>query len=125
MQGTVVGLAMVYNTLAHMFLQRACNAKRHRAESTLERVSGHTARPARSCSANAPAVRLHVPGELAALGTAVGAQLTLVRLLAGVRAAVDGQVGAVLEHFPTKFACVVAAVARNDLFARSGVKNSI
>ena len=50
---------------------------------------------------------LHVPGELAALGTGVAAHLTLVRLLPGVGPPVDGQVGAVLEDLTTELAGVI------------------
>ena len=50
---------------------------------------------------------LHVPGELAALGTGVATHITLVRLLSGVRSDVDGQVGSVLENLPAVLAGVI------------------
>ena len=45
----------------------------------------------------------HVSRELAALCTAVGAELTFVRFLPGVGAAVHGQVGTVLEHLQVEY----------------------
>ena len=48
-----------------------------------------------------------MPGELAALGTGVLAHITFVRLLSRVRSDMNGQVGSVLEHFPTIFTGVI------------------
>ena len=82
-----------------MFLQRA----RH--------TEGHLTEPALHDVLPGPAVSLHVPGELAALGTGVGAELTLVRLLPGVRSPVDGQVGTVLENLPAVLAGVLTTTS--------------
>ena len=49
------------------------------------------------------AVGLHVSCELAALCTAVGAELTFVRFLPGVGAAVHSQVRTVLEHLEMEY----------------------
>ena len=67
---------------------------------------------------------LHVPGELAALGTGVGTQLTLVRLLSRVRSPVDCQVGTVLENLPTVLASVLTTTS-NQLLTGGRVKYSV
>ena len=91
------------NAFPHVFLQSAGHTEGHVTEPALESVVTH------------PAVSLHVPGELAALGTGVGAELTLVRLLPGVRSPVDGQVGTVLEHLPAVLASVLTAASNQFL----------
>lgn len=48
-----------------------------------------------------------MPRELAALGARVGTQLTLVRLLTGMTAEMDDQVGAVGEHLVAEAATVL------------------
>ena len=67
---------------------------------------------------------LHVPGELAALGTGVGAELTLVRFLSSVRPPVDRQVGAVLENLPAVLAGVLTTTSNQFLTSR-GVKYGV
>ena len=91
-------------TLAHMLLQRGGYNERHVAIATLEYVLASLA------------VGLHVAGQLAALGTRVGTQLTLVGLLSGMRSPMDCQVAAVLEDLATILARVVLALA-NQLLA--------
>ena len=71
-----------------------------------------------------PHMDLHVPGQLAALGTGVGAELTLVRLLPRVRSPVDGQVGTVLEHLPAVLASVLTA-ASYEIFSGFWIKYGI
>ena len=58
----------------------------------------------------------HVARQLAALGTGVRAQLTLVRLLACMRSPVHGEVAAVLEHLAAVLTRVIPASA-DDLFS--------
>ncbi len=62
------------------------------------------------------AVGLHVSRQLAALGTGVRAQLTLVRLLPRMRSPVHGEVAAVLEHLAAVLTCIIPASA-DDLFS--------
>ena len=57
-----------------------------------------------------PHMDLHVPGQLAALGTGVLTLITFVRLLSRVRSDMHGEVACVLEHFPTIFAGVIPLV---------------
>ena len=87
-------------------------------------TEGHLTEPALHDVLPSPAVSLHVPGELAALGTGVGAELTLVRLLPGVRSPVDGQVGTVLEHLPAVLASVLTA-ASYEIFSGFWIKYGI
>ena len=102
--GQELWLLVVDNALPHVLLQRARHAERHGTEATLERVVA------------GPAVGLHVPRQLATLGTGVWAQLTLVGLLPGMRSPMDCQVAAVLEHLPAVLARVVLALP-DDLLA--------
>ena len=74
-------------------------------------TEGHLAEPALHDVLPGPAVGLHVPGELAALGTGVGAELTLVRFLSSVRSPVHRQVGAVLENLPAVLAGVLTTTS--------------
>jgi len=87
------------NAFPHVFLQSAGHTEGHLTEPALEGVVAH------------PAVSLHVPGELAALGTGVGAELTLVRFLSSVRPPVHRQVGAVLENLPAVLAGVLTTTS--------------
>ena len=91
------------NAFPHVFLQSAGHTEGHLTEPALESVVPH------------PAVGLHVPGELAALGTGVGAELTLVRFLSSVRPPVDRQVGAVLENLPAVLAGVLTTTSNQFL----------
>ena len=100
------------NAFPHVFLQSAWDTEGHLTEPAL-----HDVLPS-------PAVSLHMPGELAALGTGVGTELTLVRLLPCVRSPVDGQVGTVLEHLPAVLASVLTA-ASYEIFSGFWIKYGI
>ena len=110
--GQELWLLVVDNALPHVLLQRARHAERHGTEATLERVVA------------GPAVGLHVPRQLATLGTGVWAQLTLVGLLPGMRSPMDCQVAAVLEHFPAVLARVVLALP-DYLLARLRIEDGV
>ncbi len=69
-------------------------------------------------------VGLHVARQLAALGTGVRAQLTLVRLLPRMGSPVHGEVAAVLEHLAAVLARVVLSPS-DQLLARLGIKEGI
>lgn len=86
--------------LFHVFLERAVDAEGHLANVTAVHFLTELA------------VRLHVAGELAALGTGVVAKLTLVGPLACVTASVHCQIATVLEHL----AAVLAGVTPPALF---------
>ena len=83
------------NAFPHVFLQSAGYTEGHVTEPALESVVPH------------PPVSLHVPGELAALGAGVFTNITFVGFLSGVRSDMYGEVGSVLENFPTIFTSVV------------------
>ena len=100
------------NAFPHVFLQSARHTERHLTEPALEGVVPH------------PAVGLHVPGELAALGTGVGAELPLVRFLSSVRSPVDRQVGAVLEHLPAVLAGVLTTTS-DEIFSGFWIKYGV
>ena len=91
------------NAFPHVFLQSAGDAEGHVAVATLHDVL------------SSPAVSLHMPGELAALGTGVGTELTLVRFLSRVRSPVHRQVGAVLENLPAVLAGVLTTTSNQFL----------
>ena len=91
------------NAFPHVFLQSTGHTEGHLTEPALERVVAH------------PAVSLHVPGQLAALGTGVGAELALVRFLSRVRPPVHRQVGTVLEHLPAVLAGVLTTTSNQFL----------
>jgi len=87
-------------------------------------TEGHVAEPALHDVLPSPTVGLHVPGELAALGTGVGTQLTLVRLLSRVRSPVDCQVGTVLENLPTVLASVLTTTS-DEIFSGFWIKYGV
>ena len=102
-QGQRAGALLRHQALPHVLLQGARNAEWHLAKPALEGVVA------------GPAVGLHVPGELAALGTGVGTQLTLVRFLSSVGPPVHRQVGTVLENLPTVLASVLTTTSNQFL----------
>ncbi len=95
-----------------MLLQRGRHNERHITIPALEYIL-----------ARLP-VGLHVTRQLAALGTGVRAQLTLVRLLACMRSPVHGEVAAVLEHLPAVLTRVVLPPT-DQLLARLGIEEGI
>lgn len=84
----------------HVFLQSTVHAKRHLTNFTFVNVLPHLA------------MRFHVPGELATLGTGIVAQLAFIRPFARVASPVDSEIATVLEDFPT----VLTSVAASALF---------
>ena len=69
-------------------------------------------------------MRFHVAGQLAALGTGVRTQLTLVGLLSCMRSPMDCQVAAVFENLATELTCVIPSSA-DDLLSQFRIENSI
>lgn len=69
---------IVNHTLAHVFLKRRRHREWYVTKAALVRVFAN------------PSVRLHVPGQFRGLRARIGAKLALVRLLACVRASVNG-----------------------------------
>ena len=94
-QGAAAVVLLMNDALPHVLLKGGRHAEGHVAKPTFELVVPH------------PAVGLHVPRQLAALGARVRAKLSLVRLLAGVAPPVHSQVAAVLEDFSTILAGVI------------------
>ena len=102
-QGAAAVVLLMHDALPHVLLKGGRHAEGHVAKPTFELVVPH------------PAVGLHVPGELAALGTGVGAELALVRFLSSVRSPVHRQVGAVLENLPAVLAGVLTTTSNQFL----------
>ena len=100
------------NTFPHVLLQSTGHTERHVTEPALKSVVPH------------PAVSLHVPGELAALGAGVRTELTLVGLLSRVRPPVHRQVGAVLENLPAVLAGVLTTTSY-EIFSGFWIKYGI
>jgi len=71
-----------------------------------------------------PAMGFHVARQLAALGTGVRAQFTLVRLLPRMGSPVHGEVAAVLEHLAAVLTGIIPASA-DDLFSQFRIKYGI
>lgn len=104
----LTGHQMFSVPLFHMFLQSAVHTEGHLANVTAVDLLTELA------------VRLHVAGELGALGARVVAQLALVRPLSGMAAPVHRQVAAVLEHLATVFAGVAPPAVLGAGATRTG-----